>query len=221
MNIKTVTGIPLYRPEFAPMGEDGEKPRNRTSFLVTQARFRQAKKIIDGLKMDWEFDLNKMNFGELRDSNFDWIKMYNPKIGARKIDIWYDGNEGDPKDIFHQQNIDIILDLIEFVQTGKKVIPPIAVIPIHIIDGKRISFEVVLLDGLHRIRLARYLGETEVPMVLYEYTRKYAFTKAKWKIKRIANEYKVSSLNGFTKYTFKMSEWKLSTNEIGDFFLDR
>jgi len=56
----------------------------------------------------------------LRDNSFDYIRMYSPKIETRKISIWYDGNEGDPKDIFHQQNIDIVLDLIEFVQTEKK-----------------------------------------------------------------------------------------------------
>jgi hypothetical protein len=171
--------------------------------------------------MDWELDLNKINFGKLRDSGFDYIKMYSPKIGKRKISIWCDGTEGDPKKLFYSNDVDIVLDLIEFVQTGKKIIPPIAVIPIHIIDGKKTSFEVVVLDGWHRIRLARYLGYSEVPLILYEYTRRYAFTKAKWTIKRTTNKYNVSSLNGFAKYTFKVPDWKLSKNELGDFFLDR
>ena len=35
------------------------KPRNRTSFIVTQQRLYKAKKILNGLKINWEFDLNK------------------------------------------------------------------------------------------------------------------------------------------------------------------
>jgi hypothetical protein len=210
-----------YKMKFETDETLDKKPRNRTSFIVTQQRLCDAKKILNDLRINWEVDLNKINLRDLRDSDFDYIKIYSPKIETRKIEIWYDGNEGDPKDIFHPENIDIVLDLIEFVQTGKKVIPPITVIPIHIIDGEKTSFNPVILDGLHRIRLARYLGETEVPLIAYEYTRKYLFTKAKWTIKRSTDKYKVSSLKGYKVYTFKISEWKLEADEIGNFVLSR
>ncbi len=203
------------------MDIDCGKPRNRTSFIVTQQRLCEAKKTLSDLKINWELALNKVNLMNLRDSGFDYIKNYNPKIDTRKIEIWYNGFEGDPGDIFHKENIDIILDLIEFVQTGKKVVPPITVIPVHILDGEKIYFRDVILDGVHRIRLARYLGETEVPVITYEYTRKYIFTKSKWNLKRTPDKYKVSILNGYKGYIFDRSEWKLSTNELGGFVLDR
>jgi len=224
MEIKTATEVSPYDIFTAgDMTTDCGKPRNRTSFIVTQQRTCDAKKILNELKIDWELDLNKMNFGDLRDSGLDYIKNFNPKIDTKKIEIWYNGLEGDAKDIFKPADIDIILDLIEFVQTGKKVIPPVIVIPVHILDGEKKYFRPVILDGVHRIRLARYLGEAEVPVISYDYTRKYIFTKAKWKIERNTKsaKYKVCSLSGYNVYTFKMSEWKLSTNEIGDFFLDR
>lgn len=222
MEIKNTTSVSPYAIFDAVLiGTYEGKPRNRTSFIVTQQRLCEAKKILNDLKMNWELDLNKMNLTNLRDSGFDYIKNYNPKIETRNIEIWCDGTEGDPKDIFHPENIDIILDLIEFVQTGKKVIPPITAVPIHFIDGEKTSFRDVILDGVHRIRLSRYLGEMEVPVITYEYARKYLFTKGKWKLERTPNKYKVSSLNGHKGYIFKMSEWKLNTNELGDFVLDR
>lgn len=197
------------------------KPRNRTSFVVTQQRLYKAIKILNNLKIDWEFDLNKMNFENLRDSCYGFVKNYNPRIETRKIDIWYDGNEGDPKDIFYPQTIDITLDLIEFVQTGKKVIPPIAVILTNILDGEKICPEMILLDGFHRLKLARYLGETEVPLILYEDTNRHIFTKGKWALTKNDDEYKVSSLSSVGKtYTFKTAGWRLNINEF-NFELNR
>lgn len=207
--------------DFAPMGQDGEKPRKRTSFAVTQNRIIEAKKILDNLKIDWELDLNKINLADLRDSGFDYIKIYHPKIEKRKIEIWCDGREGNPKDIFHPGDIDIVLDLIEFVQTGKKIIPPVAVIPVHVVDGEKRCFEVFILDGLHRIRLARCLGEIEVPLITYEYARKYIFTKEQWNLKRNPGKYKVSGLNGYKVYAFKASEWQLNLSEPENIILER
>ena len=109
-----------YKMQFETNETLVKKPRNRTPFIVTQYRLCEAMKILDNLKINWELDLNKINLRDLRDNSFDYIRMYSPKIETRKISIWYDGNEGDPKDIFHQKNIDIVLDLIEFVQTEKK-----------------------------------------------------------------------------------------------------
>ncbi|MEA4937207.1 MAG: hypothetical protein VB102_11280 [Paludibacter sp.] len=191
------------------------KPRNRTSFIVTQQRLYEAKKILNNLKIDWEFDINKMNFENLRDSCYGFVKNYNGRIETRKIDIWYDGDEGDPKDIFYPQTIDITLDLIEFVQTGKKVIPPIAVILTNYSDGEKICPEIILLDGFHRLKLARYLGETEIPLILFEDTNQYKFTKGKWTLAKNTDECKVSSLSNFGKtYTFKNAGWVLNINEF-------
>lgn len=195
------------------MCNNGDKPRNRTSLFETLYRISQAEKILDNLKIEWELDLNKMNLRELRDSGFGFIKNYMPVIGSRRIDSWYDGTEGDLKAIFHPNDADIMLDLIEFVQTGKKIIPPLAVIPVHIIDGEKTTFESVILDGVHRIRLARRLGHSEVPLVLYEYTKKYAFSKSNWKVERTPTGHKATRLNGFAKYSFKAVEWKYNKNE--------
>jgi len=197
------------------------KPRNRTSVIVTQQRLYEAKKILNELEINWDLDLSNMNFENLRDSCFGFIKDCSPKIETRKIDIWYDGNEGDPKDIFYPQTIDLTLDLIEFVQTGKKVIPPIAMMLIHIVDGEKTYPEISLLDGFQRLKLARYLGKTEIPIISFEDTRQYKFTMGKWNLKRNADEYKVSNLSGRGEvYTFKMDGWKLNTNETGYFVLN-
>jgi len=197
------------------------KPRNRTSFIVTQLRLYKAKKILNDLKINWDLDLSNMDFENLRDCNFGFVKNCSPKIETRRIDIWYDGNEGDPKDIFYPQTIDITLDLIEFVQTGKKVIPPIAVIQVCIVDGEKTSQKMTLLDGFHRLKLARYLGEIEIPIILFEDTRQYIFTKGKWTLTRNDDEYKVSNLSrGGEVYTFKRVGWKLNTNETKYFVLD-
>jgi len=196
------------------------KPRNRTSFIVTQQRLYKAKKILNGLKINWEFDLNKMNLESLRDSGYGFVINCDPKIKIRRIDIWYDGNEGDPKDIFYPQTIDLTLDLIEFIQTGKKIIPPIAVVLVHLIDGEKTYPEMILLDGFQRLKLARYLGETEIPIIFFEDTNQCNFTKEKWTLTRNADEYKVSNLNrDGDVYTFKTAGWKLYKNEIGDFVL--
>lgn len=199
------------------------KPRNRTSFIVTLLRLYKAKKILNDLKINWNLDLNNMDFENLRDCNFVFVKNCSPKIETRRIDIWYDGNEGDPKDIFYQETIDLTLDLIEFVQTEKKVIPPIVVVLVHIVDGEKTYPEMILLDGFQRLKLARYLEEVEIPMIFFEDVVQYKFSKEKWTIARNNDEYKVVSnlIRGGEVYTYKTAGWSLNTNELGCFVLDK
>jgi len=143
-------------------------------------RTQSIKKQLKNLKIDWETDLEKMNFSLLRSNPHCNIKnSYIEKLDLTKTHHW----EGAKTDIGLIIKDIITINLITFIDDGNKIIPPLYIKPFEY-DGENYSIkeiqELRQLDGGHRLFLSAAIGLKEIPIIIHEKIVKYYFPVSKW-----------------------------------------
>ena len=142
------------------------------------ARIAKAKQTVDYLKINWETDTEVMNFGRLYGGN--------PVLNHRflrmdKITVDPNTNKEDLFDRESRADTERMLNLIELMNSGANIIPPICMDTIVVKDGvKELKGSNTVIDGRLRMKVAAYLQLTEIPVVVFERVSSYLFTPGKW-----------------------------------------
>lgn len=166
-----------------------------------------------GLAIDiiWETDIEKikLEFPNLR-SNVEFNDSLEIKYLAKNEYNYYETNNG----IFPFCD-DSMIDLVDFIESGKKIIPPLisqeAEMNEWVIDNKQI----IVRDGNHRLRLAREMGIEQIPFLIstnpkikhYRFKIKDNDFKIKDGILTVSHENQKIDLN--------LSEYKVDQQDIG------
>lgn len=136
-------------------------------------------------QIKWEIEPDKMDFSKLR-----WFPEY---LLAKPFKIEY----VTPQKILNKLYPDIFTNrdnemnnLIDFVNLGEKVIPPAFVrIPKILIQRYEENNKTVEIytktglqihDGCHRISLAKGLGLTKIPILIFDYGEHCKFSINRW-----------------------------------------
>jgi len=161
---------------------------------------QNSKKRLGKLKIDWETDLEQMNFSLLRstpDCNIKNSRM--DKIDPRT-------EMGDKEECAR----DFLRDpathaLIEFIENGNKIIPPLYVRQFEY-DGETFSTKETSFfgrtDGGHRVFVSMYLGLKEIPIIVHDKITKYSFPVDKWDFECMDEGFTAKSKNGEHKIEF-------------------
>ena len=162
-------------------------------------RTQRLKKSLQTLKIEWETDLDKMDFSALRTGPAYDSEAKHQKIRVDVIDIsneWDDLQKKDlEKDFF--SNI-ATLNLIEFIAKGNKIIPPLYLQNLEYC-GDTFTTKVQGIhraDGAHRVFVSFILGLKEIPIVLVEKIGKFSFPSDKWDFEYTDNLLIAKSKNG-------------------------
>jgi len=152
-------------------------PENR----IQDARNAILKK---ELTITWETDPKKMDFSKLRwfpDHVLPgtYIIEYLPVNSLNKTYPDLVGEMGTP-----------MLDLIDFVKTGAKIIPPAFIkIPEIVLDRRVVNNKIIVTttktglqthDGCHRLSLAKSIGLSVIPVIIFDYNERYKFIINRW-----------------------------------------
>lgn len=189
--------------------------KNKHSNLIT--RVLEAKKRLDQLEINWETDVGKMEFDKLRADYNLKISYSDLEISKIKVD-YSDGLNYDNFDdllSFMWQPPEVMLNLLEFIMSGKKVIPPMYVSNYEIKNGVKIkNTNLFLHDGNHRIRVAQYIGLLEIPIVINNWNASITFSISEITMTRHNNYDKVRHKE--TDYFFEHYRWNIEalTKEI-------
>lgn len=141
-------------------------------------RIEKAKQTIDSFTViNWEKDVEKMDFRSLYGGG--GIQKTDTFIRIDTIKI-----EPNPdKEALFQSVLDSerIVNLIELMASGEKIIPPMYADVYDIKDGEKVINEAMwFFDGAHRKRIAGFLQLSEIPVVVFERVRGYLFSPNKW-----------------------------------------
>lgn len=127
-------------------------------YVKLLGRIEAAKSKLPTLKIDWETDIEKIDFSKLY--SFQSVKDINLTI----IRIEMIPVERMDDNLFYGEDAERMLNLIEFVDNGKKIIPPLSCIDYTIKDGEKIiCSDMHPADGLHRRKLASAIGLLKYP----------------------------------------------------------
>jgi hypothetical protein len=170
---------------------------------------KKVKRIMDALQVtpiNWEMDITKMNFSKLRSpvsfgrtQKTMRIEKINPMITENP---YYDENN---KELFSNNDTPLMMDLAELVISGSKIIPPIYCETHKVIDGEKVFVEKAsLLDGSHRLRLATYMGLTEIPIIVFDRVLEYCFSVDKWVFELNGDVLNIKPIFGDSDYVFNI-----------------
>lgn len=182
------------------------------SYIKLWERLEKAKSKLPTLKIEWETDIEKMDFSKLKSfSNSDKINYTTAQLKTIPL-------EKIEENLFIVGDTERMLNLIELVSSGKKIIPPMYAIEYVIRNGEKMIYnQFNSLDGSHRKKLASYLGLTEIPVVVFERMKKYQFTVSKWKFEYNNDSLTVKSSTNEDSYTFYFNEWCVGLDYYQDF----
>lgn len=132
-------------------------------------------KNLQGLSIEWEKDITKMDFSALRsgalfDINYKYqtIRIENQPIDiGTDIDCWF----RDPA----------TFNLIDFIKKGNKLIPPVKVNQLEYCGTTHTTrYMSTGTDGNHRQFIYQYLGFKEIPMIIVDKTCRFMFPIDMW-----------------------------------------
>lgn len=144
-----------------------------------------AKEVIkNGLKIEWETDLEKMDFSKLRTPH-DILSDKKFKIEYHQLS---ELNSDSRWPNLVTEMDEAMINLIDFIKAGNKVIPP------QIIRVPKIYHEITLdrlyrgftkegldvADGCHRISLAKNLGHIQIPCLVYDFQEEFRCLLMHW-----------------------------------------
>lgn len=198
--IKTLQNltVPCARVRTSPNSPIKIKTNNKT---MTNEEIQRVKEQIKNLIIDWEIDLVRMNFSDLRSHgllNFD-IKHKYQQVRLDTIDI---SNEflyytKETFDLYFQD--DGTRDLIDFIGKKNKIIPPLYE---NALEYCGETFEtrqlrpIHMLDGHHRAFVCFCSGLMKIPIVIVERVNKFSFPIDKWIFERTDKCFSAKSKNG-------------------------
>lgn len=178
-------------------------------------RIENARDKLLKAKIDWETDIDKMHFENLRADYNLKISYTDLELSKIKVDYTDNINYTNFDDLLsfreHPENM---LNLVEFIISKKKVIPPMYVSNCEIINGvKNKDPNILLHDGNHRTRVAQYLGLLEIPIVINNWNARFTFSLSEVTMIR-CNNFDVVWYKD-TAYHFAHHKWHIEplTNE--------
>lgn len=140
---------------------------------------------ISTLLIEWETDINSIDFSvlasdviipdrELQEIKIEWFPV--SEICARV--------KNEP---FENVETERMLNIIELIQSGIKLIPPIAIKQMQMINGiiqpvdERPVHELIY-DGTNRLILSLHSNQAQIPVIIIEQVVKVVFSKSLWNI---------------------------------------
>lgn len=139
-------------------------------------RMGEAKNALDTLTINWETDINKMDFSKLRSYKGLESCFSRELLRIENVDI---SNEMAPDYVLGNQSF---IEMLDILINGGKLIPPAYVERYAIIDGKEQKTSSVAggFDGMHRVMLARHFGLDTIPVCVFKEYDGHWFTPTKW-----------------------------------------
>jgi hypothetical protein len=140
---------------------------------------------IKNLKINWQTDLSLIDFSVLLSE----IKIPTRQFQQIKIE-WFPANEvcANVKcELFKNVDLHRIVNLIDLIDNGEKIIPIIANREIEVVNGvtNKISNRPInesIFDGRHRQILSQLSNQTEIPVVVVQYVSRMVFSPELWQI---------------------------------------
>lgn len=140
--------------------------------------------------IDWETDIDKMDFSKLRNAQIKGLALKSVEyVDTPEATIFYD---------------DAMCELIDFVKDGNKIIPPLFLTTHKIMDGIKEKEETYWFDGHHRLMLSNHLKLKQIPIVKFE-AEEYSFRVEKWDIQHDGESVTFQSIRDGQKYSFDLS----------------
>lgn len=141
---------------------------------------------IENLTIDWETDIDKCDFSVLQSE----IKMPPKDRYDAKIE-WYTAADVLVKveqcKIFENVDLHRLLNLVDLIDSGIKIIPPIAMRSVEIIDGESVligntPINSLISDGTHRLILSKLSNQTKIPVIIIDQIIRFVFSKDLWEL---------------------------------------
>lgn len=185
------------------------KKENIETYFKEIEGVQKSKKILDNLIIEWETDLDKMNFSALR-SQYD----FNPnevhqKVWIDKIDL---ANEFDGIEAATLEreflNDKATIDLINFIAEGNKIIPALYVKQLEFCGGTFTYKDITGVqrnDGSHRIFVSKFIGLNKIPAIMCERVTKFTFPLDKWEFECTDEVLTAQSKSSSHKLEFDMN----------------
>lgn len=139
-----------------------------------------TKDDLNDLKIEWDLDFKNYQFEKLRGYPENLLhKTFSVEVHKLETlnKVLY------PNFLEHPDNE--IINLIEFVRAGNKVIPPAFLRIPKILIGTRINgaeiFQIYtkpdlsVQDGCHRVSLAKNIGLDNIPILVYEFDEDFSY----------------------------------------------
>lgn len=181
-------------------------------------RVRRSMEQLKNLKIDWETDLEKIDFTMLKtkahcDINSSTIEKINLELNSEYFCVDIHG--------FFDMGM---FDLIDFIEAGNKIIPPLYCRHLQY-NGENYSTKKMLEttgtncndpelcrhDGSHRLAISKYLGLKEIPIIVYAKILEYLFPINKWDFEFIDDSLIFKRKDGDDLFKFDVN--KISIND--------
>lgn len=159
--------------------QDLQKYMNRVE------RIKDIETNIKKLKIDWQTDLALIDFSVLHSE----VRI--PALPFQQIKIeWFPVVEVCATvqgELFKNVDLHRIVNLIDLIEAGVKIIPIIAIRDIEIVNGEiretsTRPINELVFDGKHRQILSKYSNQTEIPVVVVEQVARIIFSLDLWQI---------------------------------------
>ncbi len=168
--------------------------------------YQDLKEKLSHIEINWETDLEKMDFSKLR-SNVSFDKTI-ARIDKYAIERFLD-NETELNNFLVSKET---IALIKFICTGAKIIPPLQ-IKLLKYNGETYKIEemsdLCFVDGNHRLTLSTYLGLKEIPVIVSEYIKNYQFPVSKWDFDYNDTTFTAKSKNGKHEFVFEIERMNI------------
>lgn len=183
-------------------------------------RVERIKEVLKNpnFKINWETDIEKMNFSKLRtplnlSRHKSTLKLerLNP---TEYRNSYAEGNAG-----LFSYDTPNTLNLLELMVSGERIIPPIFYDLYKLIDGEKMTVEgLTMQDGSHRLWVSSQLNLQEIPILRYDKVQDYCFTPNKWKFECPEESILVvKSIMGNSEYIFDTT--KIAICEMNQSYL--
>ena len=164
---------------------------------------QKAKESLQNSVIEWETDLNKIDLSVLRsqtginlDDEFQkvWIDKLDVVDKSKSIDEFHDIEMWQLKRDFFKDKA--TLELIEFIEKGNKLIPPLYIKPLYFC-GETFSYsqihDVYRSDGGHRLFVSQFVSLNEIPIIMAERVTRFSFPVDKWEFEYTDDNFKAKS----------------------------
>lgn len=174
-------------------------------------RIDRAKEIVSELHIDWETDIEMMDFSKLYNFPLKISRIMSKSLFFAPVDP-----EVVQRTIIERDSILTdwkMSELIEFVKEGNKIIPPSVITCNTVIDGIVTKNHSYLADGSHRQMLSAILGLKIIPFVKIETYENFQFSLDKWSINYQGDFIVLESPIFGKRYEFVMNDWEINKYE--------
>lgn len=178
-------------------------------------RIERAKIELPSLKINWETDIEKMDFSKLENAipflknNISLNLAYIEETPV-SVDEIFDG----------YWPASFMFDFLKIVKRSEKIIPPITRVGYEVTDGiiKKIEKQFLCNKG-KRMLLARLLCCQKIPTLLWEVVQVYKFTPSLYVFKCIENKIIIENKSSGQKFVIDLDYYHIDIDETSQFVL--